>query len=184
METDFTKCDTALLFAHQQGYKITRDGNVISPRGKLLKKLTGRNGYFFFNVRLPRYLGGGVKHVYVHRLQAYQIFGDIVITNKIVEVMHNDNDKTNNHYKNISIGTHKKNCENTPKYKLWHIDQRTPVACQRGDVINHFPSIYEASKFTGVNSGSISKCCNGKICTAGGLSWWILPKIKPIGTYK
>jgi len=34
-----------------------------------------------------------------------------------------------------------------------------------------YPSISQASKFTGINSGTIYNACNGKCQTAGGYKW-------------
>lgn len=170
----------ALRYAWGRGYGVTHDGRVYSPRKRFIKPMRDKStGYYYFNVRTPR----GLCHVDIHRLQGLIKFGELVF-NAALEIRHFDNDKSNNARYNIGIGTHAENCGDTPKHLLWHIDQRAPVACKRGNIINYFPSIYEAAKFTGVNAGSISRVCNGKRRTAGGLCWWFLPKTKPIGTYK
>ena len=39
------------------------------------------------------------------------------------------------------------------------------------NVVNTFESMSQASKHTGIGSGNISKCCNGKTNTAGGYRW-------------
>lgn len=170
----------ALVYAHNIGYHVTELGEVISPRGRVLKPQHNPNGYLYFNISY----NGKTVHVDIHRLQASQKFGFHALTRCGLEVRHLDQNKHNNHVNNIALGTHQQNCNETPKHLLWNVDQRAPVACKRGNIINYFPSIYEAAKFTGVNGGSISKCCNGKRRTAGGLVWFYLPKIKYIGTYK
>ncbi len=171
---------TALMQAYWSGYRVTQSGSVISPRGRELKPQHNPNGYMYFNISY----NGKTVHVDIHRLQALQKFGWHALTRCGLEVRHLDQNKHNNHVNNIALGTHQQNCNETPKHLLWNVDQRAPVACKRGNIINYFPSIYEAAKFTGVNGGSISKVCNGKRTTAGGLVWFYLPKIKPIGTYK
>lgn len=40
-----------------------------------------------------------------------------------------------------------------------------------GELIHIYPSVSKASKETGINSGSISSCCLGKVKHAGGYKW-------------
>lgn len=172
MKTNQSKRDTtsarALLLANLRGYAANKHGEVIAPRGNKLKLLCDRQGYLYFNFRLP---GENPTHVYVHRLLALQKYG-LRVFNPLFEVMHRDQNKQNNHLENIGIGTHKENCNDTPKYLLEHPERRHAVCCVKGKIINYYPSIYAASKNSGVNRGSISNVLNGKGKTAGGLQWF------------
>lgn len=42
---------------------------------------------------------------------------------------------------------------------------------KKGELIKIWDSQKEASEATGIAQGNISKCCNGKIKTAGGFCW-------------
>lgn len=157
----------ALIYAYNIGYRVDKDGRVVSPRGVSLVLQVNANGYKYFNVRYR----GKVRHVDVHRLQAAQKYGFQKMLEKGIETRHLDNCKLHNAVYNIAVGTHKENCNNTPKILLQHPEKRHAVSCQRGNIMNIFPSIYEASKYTGVDRGSISRAVRGIVKTAGGLIW-------------
>lgn len=92
------------------GYRIDEEGNIISPRGGVLKGRThrqanaaqGRRGnYQRFTVRLPN---RETVTVYVHQLQGFQKFGDIALSEGI-EVRHANNNSLDNRAANILVGT-------------------------------------------------------------------------------
>lgn len=89
--------------AHQRGYRVMADGAVENPSGRRLK-LTHQESirlrYFKFNIKTPE----GSKPVTVHKLQAFQKFGDSVFAPGVV-VRHLDGDSLNNQLENIGIGT-------------------------------------------------------------------------------
>ena len=89
-----------LIFAYKKGYRISKEGNVLSFTGEIIKPRINSNGYFVFGFRTQEY---GSRGVLVHQLQAYQKYGD-----KLFEcdcVRHLNGDKLNNYYDNILIGT-------------------------------------------------------------------------------
>lgn len=90
----------ALLKAYQNGYRI-KDGIVYNPNGKILSGTLCSDGYIMFAPTK-------VDKVFIHRLVAYQKYGDKIFEEGI-EVRHKDNDKLNNFDDNIIIGTHKEN---------------------------------------------------------------------------
>jgi hypothetical protein len=78
------------------------------------KLYTNKNGYLFFSVRF-----NNIKHpknIPVHRLQAYQKFGDTIFDKNVV-VRHLDGNPQNNSYENIGIGTQSENMYDIPKEK-------------------------------------------------------------------
>lgn len=97
------------LIAVAKGYSITKDGEIISPFGKI--KGCFHNGYNTFKIRVESKKSITIR---VHRLQAYQKFGNKIYEQGI-EVRHLDNVSINNSWANISIGTHSENMMDKPK---------------------------------------------------------------------
>lgn len=157
--------ENALIHAHKIGYRATNDGRVISPRGREIK-LQQLHGYKYFNV----WHNGRAAHVTVHRLQALQKYGERLLNAKI-ETRHLDNTRGNNAAYNIAIGSHRVNCNDTPRERLQHPEQRRAVACSDGRRVNIYKSIYDAARFSGINAGSILKTARGERNTAGGYRW-------------
>lgn len=94
--------------AKSKGYSVTTDGSIVSPSGKLLKLCVDTNGYYKFAIR-----ANGSRHVLnVHRLIAYLKFGELALSR---ETRHLDNNKLNNSWNNIDIGTHSENMMDKPK---------------------------------------------------------------------
>jgi hypothetical protein len=93
-----------ILVAHSKGYEVTKEGKVIGVLGNELK-LNNHDGYYRFNFRN---LNGQSTYVKVHRLQAYQKFGDKMFKEGIL-VRHLDGNPTNNSWDNIEIGTNSDN---------------------------------------------------------------------------
>lgn len=93
-----------VLIAHSKGYKVTKEGKVIGIKGDELK-LNNYKGYYRFNFRN---LTNTVSYVSVHRLQAYQKFGDKMFEEGIL-VRHLDGNPANNSWDNIEIGTNSDN---------------------------------------------------------------------------
>lgn len=103
-----------LLLAYKKGYRIV-NGQIYycgSPVKALYRKTTG---YYAFSFRD---LEGTVRWVRVHRLVAYQKYGDKMLADGVV-VRHKDNNKINNLEENILIGTQGENMmDNPPENRL------------------------------------------------------------------
>lgn len=86
-------------------------------------------------------------------------------------VMHKDSKPANNRLENLAWGSHLEN-NNDPHCKALltnHPAKSTPVLCvETGE---QYPSVREAERQTGVDSGNISKSLNGTRKTAGGYHW-------------
>lgn len=107
--------DWALIHAVRKGYRISSDGVVTGLNGTILKlKEKTENGYYRFNIKFQE--NGLVKHNYVsvHRLQAYQKFGNLIFDPK-VQVRHLDGNPQNNQEDNIEIGTQSQNIMDVPE---------------------------------------------------------------------
>lgn len=105
-----------MLGCYSKGYRIDDQGNVINPKGKQIKCFVdGKNGkpylcFSFKDIRIKNY----AKKVLVHRLQAYQKYGDKIFEEGIV-VRHLDSNSFNNKKDNIVIGNQKENNLDKPK---------------------------------------------------------------------
>ena len=105
----FSKVNLAVKHANEKGYKILSNGRVMSPFGKLLKIKTSSKGYAVFSVRYK----GDSYPVPVHRLCAYQKYGDIIFSCDCVR--HLDGNCLNNAHENIEIGSFSDNQMDKPK---------------------------------------------------------------------
>lgn len=92
-----------VIFAYEKGYRIS-DGKIFNPSGKQLRPRINNNGYPGITIRY----NGKSKNLPIHKLAAYQKFGDALFQNKI-EVRHLNDDKLDFSLSNIEIGTHQQN---------------------------------------------------------------------------
>jgi hypothetical protein len=103
----------ATMEAFKRGYRVMPEGCVRSPTGAIRRLcMQNCNGYkkFSFNITIR----GKATAIYVHKLAAYQKFGDTVFASDI-EVRHLNNVSTDNSLANIGIGTHKQNMHDIPQ---------------------------------------------------------------------
>lgn len=105
--------DVSMLFtrheaiAFRMGYRVDLHGRIRGLRGRILKGWWNNWGYHCFRV------GHDIASVTVHRLVAYQKFGDKIYAEG-VEVRHLDGNQRNNCPSNIDIGTASENCMDKP----------------------------------------------------------------------
>lgn len=101
-----------IKLAYQKGFRVLRDGTTINKKRKKLSPcLDGRNpGYYTSAFRYNK------KHMYfkIHRLQAYQKYGDKMFEPGTV-VRHKNGNSMDNSWDNILIGTHKENSQDIKK---------------------------------------------------------------------
>lgn len=115
----------AIILANQKGYKVTKDGKVINKYNKQLFT-NNMNGYFFLCVRINTEKSINIA---VHRLQAFQKFGEEIFKEKI-EVRHLNGNSTDNSYDNIVIGSHYENMMDIPKEKRI-LNSSNPIYCHK-----------------------------------------------------
>ena len=95
--------------AFQKGYRVSACGEVVtSQRGTRRVLATNSKGYRTFSVSIA----GSSYPVGVHRLQAYQKFGEAVFSFDCVR--HLDSNPTNNSVGNIAVGTNSQNMMDQP----------------------------------------------------------------------
>ena len=107
------KRNKAIMEAIEKGYKVDADGVVYSPDNYVRKLQTDKGGYHYFGVRCS---DGKSQNIHVHRMQAYQKYGEEVFGNGIV-CRHINGKPSDNSYDNIVIGTQKDNMNDIPKEK-------------------------------------------------------------------
>lgn len=69
-----------ILLAYKRGYRVLDDGRVLSSRNKVLKPSKCPQGYLSFSLKMPDRKSRRVK---VHRLMAYQKYGDAIFVNGV-----------------------------------------------------------------------------------------------------
>ncbi len=96
-------------YAYDQGYRITEQGTVINTvtGNQIATTRSARYGHDYPKFSLRDSVGAR-SMVYVHQLQAFQLFEDLWYKSSVI-VRHLDGDVTNNTPKNIAIGSHREN---------------------------------------------------------------------------
>lgn len=92
------------LAAFEKGYKVNKRGAVIGVRGNKLSLNKNNKGYYRFSMKHE----GRTVAVMVHKLQAYQKFGEEAFHEDIV-VRHSNDREYDNSYKNLILGTQLEN---------------------------------------------------------------------------
>ena len=150
-------------------YEVSDQGRVKSLKygnEKILKP--GKDIYGYLHVVL--YKDGHTKQLLVHRLVAESFIPN---PNNLDTVNHKDEVKTNNVASNLEWMSREDNVAYSrpqwAKRSVQMFDKST------GELLATFPSTREAERVTGINQGNISKCCNGKLKSAGGYVWKYTP---------
>lgn len=104
-----------IRYAHLSGYTVTDGGAVISPALKVRKvrRHSKESPYLCFSLY---FTDGKVHRVMVHRLQAFQKFGESIFDPALV-VRHRNNQALDNSKENVILGTPTDNAQDIP-YEL------------------------------------------------------------------
>ena len=153
-------------------YAITSCGKVWSyRRQRFLKASMSKDGY----MRVGLHKNGKSRTIEIHRLVAEAYIPNP--ENK-PQVNHKDEIKTHNYINNLEWATNKENMNyGTRIERMKETKKRNgsasfgkpskPVYCVELDKI--FDSTCQTARELGLDQGSISKCCNGKLKTCGKL---------------
>ena len=149
-------------------YEVSSEGRVRNVKtGKILKPINNGLGYLFVSL----YKNRTEKKHYLHRLVA-QAF--IQNPNKLPEVNHKDEIRTNNnldnlewisHRDNSNYGKHNERISKSMSKPIQQLDMKT------GFIIAYYPSVKEASLSTGIYYDTITKAARGIIKSAGRFGW-------------
>lgn len=99
------------ILAAEKGYYVNSLGDAFSKAGKKVGT-RGDDPYMYIGIRINK---KKVIKVYIHRLQAYQKYGEKIYQENL-EVRHLNGKSLDNSYENISIGTALENCLDKPKH--------------------------------------------------------------------
>lgn len=134
---------------YDDSYYISADGDIYSVYKKgLLKHNIDIDGYHRVDIH--------GKHMKIHRLVFMTWVGDIPDN---LQVNHKDDNKDNNHFNNLYVGTQKQNIQDciTNKHRKGNVRQ-IDIVDKLFDEILHFDSIKEFLLYTGhhISNGSLS----------------------------
>ena len=154
-------------------YEVSDMGRVKSlnynhtGKEKILKLKKSHCGYLNVNICKD----GHAKSVRIHRLVATAFISN---PHNLETINHKDEDKTNNTVDNLewmsqkdnnNYGTHNKRVSEALSNQVQMFDKYTD------ELLATSPSLMEDERVTGIDDGNISKCCLGKIKSAGGYIW-------------
>ena len=147
---------------------LPRYRNAIHPyitRERILSPRKTKNGY------VKVLLSGDTHRQYlIHRLVAEAFIPN---PNNYGEINHKDEDKSNNAVNNLEWCTRSYNI----RYGSWRdkliarFGRPVLQYTLDGSFVNEFRSMGEAMAKTGINSGSICRCCKGIIKRTGNYIW-------------
>ena len=96
--------NSLLLTIYEKGYRMDKEGNVYNHKFVKLNPYLVKNSNYLKITVWDKSRWDKPKRINVHRLQAYQKFGDKIFEEGIV-VRHLDGNPLNNSWENIEIGT-------------------------------------------------------------------------------
>lgn len=152
-------------------YEVSDQGRVRSLKfGKVKILRPGKTGRGYLTVALCK--RGNPHTRKIHRLVMDAFVGPCPGG---MMVNHISGEKTDNRQINLEYVTQSEN-----GYHAYRKGLRVPSVSQckkirqldkNGKTITKYVSVREAARLTGVDNGSISKCCRGLLRTAGGFVW-------------
>lgn len=148
-------------------YEVSNLGRV-RRNGKILKPSKNRTDGGYLQVVL--YKNGTSKTFTIHRLVAYAFIPN---PQNLPQINHKDEDKTNNAVDNLEWCDHKYNINYGTRNKKAAISLSKPILQydKTGNFIREWPGVRKAEEETGIYNSDISRCCSGKLKTAGGYLW-------------
>lgn len=161
-------------------YIVSNYGEIVSlPRYKqnhnkkqyvqpkdILKYINNKNGYtYVFLCNNSKY-----KNIRLHKIVATAFIPN---PKNLPQINHIDGNKQNNRVDNLEWCTASENIKHA--YKMGLVKNNNKIKVKqyniKGELVNSFNSISEASNKTGVSAGAISMCINNKRKTANKFIW-------------
>jgi len=96
------KWQILVKLAHEKGYRVTENGKLVNPKGKLLK-ISLNSNYPQMGILFE----GKVSTIYVHKLAAYCFYGEESFSAECVR--HKNGNKLDLSKENILLGTYSEN---------------------------------------------------------------------------
>ena len=148
-------------------YEVSNLGKVRNMKsGKVLKPHLNKDGY----LRHCLYKHNKQKSLFLHKIIATAFVDN---PEKKPQVNHIDENKTNNDLSNLEWCTVRENAVHGTRMKriAEKLSQKVIQLDLNNNVLNEFESMHQAERETGIYATSISRCCNGKVKSAGGFKW-------------
>lgn len=154
---------------------VDKNGHKTFHTGKNMKLTRGKShetkdGYFLVNLH---------KNSVSDVVQVHILVAKAFIPNpcRLPTVNHKDGDKANNNVDNLEWASYGENNIHALRHKL-RSPRGNPIVQKTldGRVVNYFSSTCDATRKTGVSTGSISHCLNHRTKSAGGFVWEKLSK--------
>ena len=132
-------------------YKISNYGRVMSRKGQIMKTIQQKDGY----MRVSFWKDNKSISKYIHCLVAEAFIPN---PNKLPQVNHKDENKSNNYVGNLEWCTASYNSSYGSRNKTNSI----PVLqyTLNGEFIAEYPSILQASKIVGISDSTIRRSCS------------------------
>lgn len=105
LEVNFLSMSNEMIrLASRKGYNINKDGEIINPKGKIVKgsiRKSKKSSYKIFGIAYQ----GISRPILVHRFVAYKKFGDIALEAECIR--HLNSNSLDNRPDNVDISTYK-----------------------------------------------------------------------------
>ena len=153
--------------------RIKSLSNNKNRKEKILKPQ--KDGWGYLHVVLSK--NGKMKTYKVHRLVIETFMGK-PLNEVYYFVNHRDENKSNNKLENLEYCTHKYNDKYGTRIERVSKSHSKPVIGinKINGYIAEFSSLTEAERVTGIDQGNITKCCQGKLKSAGKYRWYYANK--------
>ena len=142
----------------------TKSGKQRNSPGRVLAQKITKNGYK--QVHLSK--GNESHYKSVHRLVASAFVPN---PDRLPQVNHKDENKTNNYADNLEWMTASDNCKHGHRNDTMVEQRSRSVERLMGDVTVTYNSIHSAAEETGVSAAHICQCRRGERETTGGTRW-------------
>ena len=114
----------SIIEAYNRGYRVTKDGSILNSKKEIIK-LVLKQKYYVFGIRI----NNKINNIFIHRLQAYQKFGNKIFEDKII-VRHLNGNPLDNSCDNIDIGYVKDNLFDIPiEQRIKNTQNSTNIGC-------------------------------------------------------
>ena len=156
-----------------QGCLISEYGDVISPKGTMLKSYLDKNGYKKYSIKKD----GKTLNRVAHRLVAIAFCeGD-----KTLSVNHIDGNKSNNHFSNLEFVTIKENIRHayrvgliTPQKTGAKNPRSKKILAVKDCAIIEFTGVRYAARTLGLHQANIQATLRNSKRTTGGFKFYYL----------